>query len=63
VRVEPEDMHTIARELFRLATNPSLRNEFRAAGLAQANKFNWTETARHTLKVYERAVSAQISRT
>lgn len=56
-RVEPEDIHTIARELFRLATTPSLRNEFRAAGLAQANKFNWTETARQTMNVYQRAVS------
>lgn len=63
VRVEPEDIHTIARELFRLATNLSLRNEFRAAGLAQAIKFNWSGTARQTLNVYERAVSAQVSRT
>jgi glycosyltransferase involved in cell wall biosynthesis len=63
VRVEPDDIHAIARELFRLATNPSLRNEFRAAGLTQANKFNWTETARQTLNVYERAVSAQVSPT
>jgi glycosyltransferase involved in cell wall biosynthesis len=53
--VEPEDIHTIARQLFILATDVAARNQFRAAGLAQANKFDWTRTALETLQVYERA--------
>lgn len=63
VPIEPDDIHIIARELFRLATTPSLRNDSRAAGLAQANKFNWTETARQTMNIYERAMSASALRT
>jgi glycosyltransferase involved in cell wall biosynthesis len=54
-RVEPEDFHTIARELYILATDPAVRNRLRAAGLAQAQKFDWNRTAAETLAVYERA--------
>jgi glycosyltransferase involved in cell wall biosynthesis len=56
--IEPEDIHTIARELFLLATDPSRRNQFRAAGLAQAGKFNWANTASKTLELYQRAIEA-----
>jgi glycosyltransferase involved in cell wall biosynthesis len=52
--VEPEDIHTIARQLYILATDGAVRNRLRAAGLAQAGKFNWNRTAAETLKVCER---------
>ncbi len=54
--VEPEDIHTIARELYILATDSAARNRYRAAGLAQAAKFDWARTAEQTLEVYRRAV-------
>ena len=53
--IEPEDIHSIARELYILATDAAARNRLRAAGLAQAQKFNWNRTVQETLGVYERA--------
>jgi glycosyltransferase involved in cell wall biosynthesis len=55
--IEPEDLHTIARQLYVLATDAAARNRFRAAGLAQAARFDWEQTAEETIKVYERAPS------
>ena len=51
--INPEDIHTIARELYRLATDLAERNRLRAAGLNQAAKFNWGRTAAETRQVYE----------
>ena len=53
--VDPEDIHTMARQLYLLAMDPGIRNRFRAAGLAQARKFDWRQTATGTLNVYHRA--------
>jgi glycosyltransferase involved in cell wall biosynthesis len=53
--IEPEDIHSIARELYIVATDESVRNGLRAAGLAQASKFDWKRTASQTLQVYEEA--------
>lgn len=50
--VEPEDLHTIAKQLFILGTNISVRNRFRAAGLARARRFDWKRTGEETLKAY-----------
>jgi glycosyltransferase involved in cell wall biosynthesis len=54
--IVPEDYHTIAKQLYVLATDDGQRNRLRAAGLAQARKFDWPRTAQETLKVYERSV-------
>lgn len=53
--VEPEDLHTIAKQLYILASNPAVRNGLRAAGLAQAQNFDWSRAATETLRAYERA--------
>jgi glycosyltransferase involved in cell wall biosynthesis len=53
--VDPEDVHSIARELFKVTTDQALRNRLRAAGLAQARKFDWSKTAIDTMNVYQRA--------
>ncbi len=53
--VEPEDYHTIARQLYILATDSAVRNRLRAAGLAQAAKFDWKHAADEMAGVYERA--------
>jgi glycosyltransferase involved in cell wall biosynthesis len=53
--VEPEDVPALARELFIVATDQSVRNRLRAAGLAQAQKFDWNRAATETLAAYARA--------
>ena len=53
--VRPEDLHTITKQLFIVATDAAARNRLRAAGLAQARKFDWQRTAMQTLQVYEQA--------
>lgn len=53
--IEPEDIHSIARQLYVLATDNGVKNRLRAAGLARANEFDWARTAAETLKVYEAA--------
>jgi glycosyltransferase involved in cell wall biosynthesis len=55
--IDPEDIHSITRELYVLGTDSSARNRFRAAGLAHARKFDWAVTAAQTLKVYEAAAA------
>jgi len=57
--VEPDDIHTIAKQLFILATDGAVRNRLRAAGLAQAARFDWNRTAAETLRVYDRAVTGR----
>lgn len=54
--VEPEDIHSIAKHMFILATDSAERKRLRAAGLEQARKFDWEVTAAQTLAVYEKAL-------
>ena len=49
--VDPEDTAAIAAGLVRLATDPALRAELRARGLAQAARFTWDRCAVETLQV------------
>lgn len=53
--VQAEDFHTIAKQLYILATDDATRNRLRAAGLAQAAKFDWRRAAEQTVQVYEKA--------
>src|SRR5204862_1358443 len=43
--VDPENVADLTRQLTALAGGAALRERFRAAGLAQAEKFNWQRTA------------------
>jgi len=52
--VEPEDVVSMAKQLGLLANDASLRERLRAAGLAQAGKFDWNRTATETLSIYSR---------
>lgn len=56
--IDPDDIHTIAKQLFILATDPASANRLRAAGLAQARRFDWERTACLTLKAYEGSAQA-----
>jgi glycosyltransferase involved in cell wall biosynthesis len=56
--VDPFDVSALAAAIARLIDNSHFRNELRVRGLAQAQKFDWRETARRTLKIYKEAVAA-----
>lgn len=55
--VDPYDTRAIASALERVITNENLRAEMRTKGFEQAKKFSWIETARQTLKIYERVMN------
>lgn len=50
--VDPEDVHSMANQLRLLANDAPLRERLRAAGLQQADKFDWNRTATQTLSIY-----------
>lgn len=54
--INPEDISDMAARLQVMAENLSLRKTWRAAGLARAKKFDWLQTAKETMEVYERVV-------
>ncbi len=53
--VDPEDVHSLSKQLSILANDEAAVKRLRVAGLAQAQKFDWNRTATETLKVYQRA--------
>jgi glycosyltransferase involved in cell wall biosynthesis len=55
--VEPEDIADLQRQLTRLASDATLRERLRAAGLKRAQQFDWQKTAAATLETYARAVA------
>lgn len=60
--VEPEDIHSITRQLYLLVTDGALRNRLRAEGLARAARFDWRQTALETMRVYEQVAQTGRSR-
>lgn len=54
----PADTTALARALTAMATDPALRRDLAARGLANVRRFSWRTTARKTLDVFE-SVSAQ----
>ena len=55
--VDPEDVVSIVSGLVSVACDRSLRERLRVAGLQQAKKFNWHQTAAATLGVYQQAAA------
>jgi glycosyltransferase involved in cell wall biosynthesis len=56
--VNPEEMNSLQKQMTRLATDASLREHLRTAGLERAKSFDWNRTAAATLEVYGRLVTA-----
>lgn len=56
ILVDPFDPDAIAAAMSKLISDSNLRTELIARGLERAELFDWQETARQTLAVYERAV-------
>ena len=59
---EPEDIHSIAKQLYIVATDEGCKARLRAAGMAQAQKYDWSRAAAMTLNLYERVASSRLAR-
>jgi glycosyltransferase involved in cell wall biosynthesis len=55
--IDPFDVNDMAAAIKRVTTDSDLRADLRAKGLERAKQFDWKETARQTLAVYEKAFS------
>jgi glycosyltransferase involved in cell wall biosynthesis len=55
--IDPFDVNAIAGAIQKMISDSDLRAELRVKGLRRAAYFNWKETARQTLAVYEKAFS------
>ena len=55
--VDPFEKDALRSSIERLIDDAELRRDLRARGLERARRFNWRETARLTLEVYEQAVA------
>ena len=53
--VDPFDARAIGDAVARLVDDAGLREALRARGVERARRFDWRETARRTLEVYQRA--------
>ncbi len=51
--VNPYSVEEIANAMRRIATEPDLRKHLREKGLKRARRFDWEQTAKETLDVYE----------
>ncbi len=52
IQVDPDEPEAIAEGIARLLRDPALRARLRKAGLRQAARFTWEQTARQPLAVY-----------
>ena len=55
--IDPFNVNAIAAAIHKVVNDSDLRAELRVKGLERAKHFDWKETARLTLAVYERAVA------
>ena len=53
--IDPFDEDSIERVMLEVLTNPDRQASMRAAGLEQARRFDWQQTARRTLALYREA--------
>jgi glycosyltransferase involved in cell wall biosynthesis len=60
--IDPEDLEGLERALECVALDHGLRERLRAAGLAQARRFQWSTTAERTMLTYAEALAISRSR-
>ncbi len=58
VLVDPYSVEEIADAMERTTQNSDLRNRLIAGGIARASEFSWRETAKQTLRAYDRATNS-----
>jgi len=56
ILVNPYDFHDIAKGIYKVLSDESLREELRRKGLERAKLFSWEKCAKETLKVYREVV-------
>jgi glycosyltransferase involved in cell wall biosynthesis len=61
--IDPFDEHSIADGLWRIISDAALREQLRSRGFVQSSLFDWRQTARLTLGVYEQVFHAKAQRT
>jgi glycosyltransferase involved in cell wall biosynthesis len=54
--IDPDDDVALATIILRVMSDDRLNASMRAASLAQAARFSWDETARHTINAFEEAI-------
>ncbi len=59
ILLDPLDVKGFARAIEQVLEDAELRNDLRQRGLRQAARFTWDRTARETIAVYEKVVSAK----
>ena len=60
--VNPENVFDIARGLQDVLLNPERRAQLAAAGLAQAGRFHWDQTARRVLSIYQEVAGNNLNK-
>jgi glycosyltransferase involved in cell wall biosynthesis len=59
---DPQSIEQLVKAIIEVTTNQSLRQRLTSAGLQQAEKFSWEQTARLTLEVYQAAQKKFVSK-
>ncbi|MEP6719354.1 MAG: glycosyltransferase family 1 protein [bacterium] len=60
--IDPFDVNAIAAAIQKVISDSDFRSELRVKGMQRAKQFDWKETARRTLAVYEKAFALQSNR-
>ncbi len=59
ILLDPEDVEKWTEGMIRVLTHEDLRSQMRQKGLARAEAFNWSKTARETLCAYEEILNGK----
>jgi glycosyltransferase involved in cell wall biosynthesis len=60
--IDPFDVSAIAAAIQKVISDSDFRSELRVKGMQRAKQFDWKETARRTVAVYEKAFATQSNR-
>ena len=61
ILLPPKDKNIWAQKMVELSSNNKLSEKLKIAGIMQAKKFSWDETARKTIEVYEEVMKDKIN--
>ncbi|WP_048187969.1 glycosyltransferase family 4 protein [Methanobacterium paludis] len=53
IMIDPQDVDLMADKMYEVFTNNSLKEELVKKGLEQSKRFNWEDSAKKTLEIYE----------
>ncbi len=61
ITIDPFNEHEISSAIEQVVNDAALRDKLRVKGFQRAQQFDWNETARRTLSVYEEVVQASVA--